>query len=227
MKVIVSETYRWLQGEPCTTSFEGSREAVGEKLTKTYPWLAMNGHPSVEAQVAYLDHSQAFSASIVEGDAPADEVFRLLKHPDPAERMMALKLEGSGFWHAMAALRDGDPEVRALAVRHPSVTAQALEDLFLSSGHGEEKLSALQSLSHLLAEKQLQIAAESLIRDPVPEAEEISRIIAKLSLPENIQPAGTPAPAASIFADDEEDPNSPEVDVAVTPAEAESEWSRR
>lgn len=59
----------------------------------------------------------------------ADEVDRLLLHPNPAERRLALKLAGVREHHLVRALDQDDPEVHELALRHPALGPAALLQL--------------------------------------------------------------------------------------------------
>lgn len=59
----------------------------------------------------------------------SDEIDRLLKHPDPLVRRIALKLSTVTPRHLMAAARDSDPGVRAVALAHPKCNPHVMGSL--------------------------------------------------------------------------------------------------
>jgi 8-oxo-dGTP pyrophosphatase MutT (NUDIX family) len=73
-----------------------------------------------------------------------DEVDRLLLHPNPAERKMALKLANVGERHLVRAFADEDPEVQRLALKHPQVGYAALMGLMRMPDRGHLAILALE-----------------------------------------------------------------------------------
>lgn len=66
-------------------------------------------------------------------EANFDEVDRLLEHPNPVERQMALKLASVTPWHLSRAIED--PEVAPIALQHPLINEQNLMRVATNSTH--------------------------------------------------------------------------------------------
>ncbi len=73
------------------------------------------------------------------GKSEPDEIERLLQHPNPHERSMALLLANLEPKHLDIAAQDEDPSVHARAVAHPKFTADAL----MQSGKTKQQLAFL------------------------------------------------------------------------------------
>jgi ADP-ribose pyrophosphatase YjhB (NUDIX family)/GNAT superfamily N-acetyltransferase len=58
-----------------------------------------------------------------------DEIDRLLMHPNPSERSMALKLQGVTDKHLTRGLADEDPSIQRQALRHPNLGHAGLLNL--------------------------------------------------------------------------------------------------
>jgi len=123
------------------------------------------------------------------------EVARLLTHPNPVERLMALRLNSVGADHINSAMLDADPRVHQAAIDHPMFCdvdgmnlARASDDsagnypianqlAFLRSPHVRpEHLSELISRSpalHLAVQQQL---FDQIIAHPALAPDDISRL---------------------------------------------------
>ena len=64
---------------------------------------------------------------------PISESEKLMQHPDPAERSMALKLNSLNHRALQTACLDADPLIYQQAIQHPQTTAETLLSLFGSS----------------------------------------------------------------------------------------------
>lgn len=80
---------------------------------------------------------------------PADEVERMLRHPDANERTMALKMDSLQPHHLAQALRDPDELVWRAALRHPALDTHALAGLMAMKPRAHE-LQQTAALSHPL-----------------------------------------------------------------------------
>jgi ADP-ribose pyrophosphatase YjhB (NUDIX family) len=72
-----------------------------------------------------------------------DEIDRMLMHPSPSERRMALKLGGVKGAHLVRAFRDEDPGVQRQALNHPSLDHYALHSLMQMPDREHLQLLAL------------------------------------------------------------------------------------
>lgn len=124
----------------------------------------------------YWEHPSPLRKSEQEGlgaDIQPTEIDRLLTHPDPAERSMALKLAGVRRHHLAAALASGDPVLEAAALAHPGLDEEMLGHLVAMPGRWElkRKLLAREELPgwvlvDLVSSSGLQDpAAQALLRD--------------------------------------------------------------
>lgn len=73
----------------------------------------------------------------------ADGIARLMHHPDPAERSMALKLAGVGRHHLAHALQSGDPVLEASALAHPGLDEELVRQIVAMPGRWELKRKLL------------------------------------------------------------------------------------
>lgn len=123
------------------------------------------------------------------------EVARLLTHPNPVERLMALRLNSVGADHINSAMLDADPRVHEAAISHPMFCdvdglnlAQASADsagnyplanqlAFLRSPHVvPEHLSELISRSPVLHPAAQQQLFDEIIKHPALAPDDISRL---------------------------------------------------
>lgn len=72
-----------------------------------------------------------------------DRVANLMRHPDPAERAMALKMSGVQRRHLAQALLSEDPALVAAALAHPSLDEETIGALAASSGRWNHKRALL------------------------------------------------------------------------------------
>lgn len=75
--------------------------------------------------------------------AEDDEIDRMLLHPDPTERSMALKLQGVRPKHLVRALADSDENIQRAALHHPALDQNALTALFKMPDRPRMQLLAL------------------------------------------------------------------------------------
>jgi hypothetical protein len=84
-----------------------------------------------------------------------DEVDRMLAHPDPMERRLALKMAGVRSPHLVRALHDDDPELQRLAFEHPAFDHNALTALMRMPNREHLQLLGLEhplaDLTHVKA----------------------------------------------------------------------------
>jgi len=123
------------------------------------------------------------------------EVARLLAHPNPVERLMALRLNSVGPDHIRSAMLDADPKVHEAAIAHPMfdsvdgmTLAQASADTagnyplanqlaFLRSPHVQpEHLGELISRSPTLPPAVQQQLFDGIIKHPALAPDDISRL---------------------------------------------------
>jgi 8-oxo-dGTP pyrophosphatase MutT (NUDIX family) len=125
----------------------------------------------------------------IEKSENADDVELLLSSSDPAERALALKLEGVRRHHLEAALRSEDPALVAGAAKHPGVDAQMVADLMAETGHEEAK--KLVSARNELSKSEPSVPGNT---DPFRAA--VASLVSELSvtIPQILErPAGTAA----------------------------------
>lgn len=91
-----------------------------------------------------------------------DEIERLMQHPDPAERRMALKLGGVNSSHLARALTHPDINVARSALYHPRLDAHAL--LALMAGPHNERLQHEALGSHLVDSRHL-VALHNTVKE--------------------------------------------------------------
>ena len=76
---------------------------------------------------------------------PEDEITRLLRHPNPAERSMAMKLNGVQQHHLDVAAKDPEPSVHQAAIDHPSWSNSNSHMLLIAPGFLPAKKYLLHS----------------------------------------------------------------------------------
>lgn len=101
---------------------------------KVTPPMAETKKVAKKKPIAKKKRIGARSAEDVQGDLfkksqEQDEVARLLLHPSPAERKMALKLATVRPDHLKRAFYDGSPEIQQAALNHPAMSHSVLEAL--------------------------------------------------------------------------------------------------
>jgi len=100
-----------------------------------------NRYGDYEYKIKSEEEDEPVDANHFEGDG---EVTRMLKHPVPAERRMALKLNHVRHDHISTALRDSHFGVRTDAVKHPLFNTEHVDEVF-DSGDNAQKADALLS----------------------------------------------------------------------------------
>lgn len=114
-----------------------------------------------------------------------DEITRLLQHPNPAERSMALKLEGVTPAHLGLAANDPDPTVHLPAVKHPLFDSDTALQIMQVAGNAAAKKACLDrhdilQTQHLIAlyqsDPDFDAFHSALVNHPVMDAD-LVRII--------------------------------------------------
>lgn len=128
-----------------TKTYTGPDAVVEHQLLADYPWLKEAVEGDLRDYLEYLDSNQAYSveAEGLDGDREDDEVSRMLKHPNPAERSMALKLGTLKSHHLDQAALDPEPEVYGQAINHPNFDHEAGMRLMNADDANEQKLAFL------------------------------------------------------------------------------------
>jgi 8-oxo-dGTP pyrophosphatase MutT (NUDIX family) len=104
-----------------------------------------------------------------------DEIDRMLMHPNPAERSMALKLHGVDDKHLTRAFADEDPGIQRQALHHPALGHAGL--LSLMQMPDREHLQHL-ALSHpAISRAHVEALYHTHKGRPIPEKGEIMRAI--------------------------------------------------
>lgn len=117
-----------LRVEPYKRGDEEDRKRAIQKLAQEHDLMLSEGLSKAEG---------------VEGAPRYDAISNLMRHPDPAERVMALKMAGVGRRHLAQALLSGDPALVAAALAHPSLDEETIGALAGSSGRWAEKRALL------------------------------------------------------------------------------------
>lgn len=117
-----------LRVEPYRRGDEEDRKRAIQKLAQEHDLMLSEGLSKAEE---------------VEGVPRYDAISNLMRHPDPAERAMALKMAGVGRRHLAQALLSGDPALVAAALARPSLDEETIGALAGSSGRWAEKRALL------------------------------------------------------------------------------------
>jgi hypothetical protein len=117
-----------LRVEPYKRGDDEDRKRAIQKLAQEHDLMLSEGLSKAEG---------------VEGAPRYDAISNLMRHPDPAERVMALKMAGVGRRHLAQALLSDDPALVAAALAHPSLDEETIGALAGSSERWAEKRALL------------------------------------------------------------------------------------
>lgn len=118
----------------------GATKLVGDSHTldaqKRHEWL------SRKHGLDYTRQGRGYSYDLGKSEQ-TDPILRLLQHPDPAERTMALKHRGVRRHHLVEALLSGDPVLESAALAHPGLDEEVLRGIVTSADRWDLKRKLL------------------------------------------------------------------------------------
>lgn len=170
------------------TEYRGSVESVREQLQQAFPHL-QKFRGGLGSMLDLIESSQGMEVQVRElSRHDDDEIRRLLRHPNPAERAMALKLDGVKLEHLLEAVHDEHPAVRDVALHHRRMNAADLLSLMRQYGKGKHQLLAIRHPDVPLGPEHLGALARTIAKHPPKEFAEIAEELGRMGMEGHLAP---------------------------------------